>query len=109
MVPVTKAQRAKQMPDVQTRRPRTHSATSVMTAEVTGQVNCFTRFEAVDLRHASSGPMPVSSRRTSPIGLIHLVKKGSPTVRRSPVTASLNVGNIVANRMKKAENSRIQL
>ena len=28
---------------------------------------------------------------------------------RSPVTASLSVGNIVAKRMKKAENSRIQL
>ncbi len=28
---------------------------------------------------------------------------------RSPVIASLTVGNIVTNRMKNAENSRIQL
>ena len=44
-----------------------------------------------------------------PIGAIHLLKNGAATVRRSPVTASLSVGNIVANRTKNAENSRIQL
>ena len=44
-----------------------------------------------------------------PIGVIHLLKNGGPTVSRSPVTASLSVGNIVANRTKNAENSRIQL
>ena len=38
----------------------------------------------VDLRHASSGPMPVSSSSISPIGTIHLLKNGGPTVRRSP-------------------------
>ena len=44
-----------------------------------------------------------------PIGTIHLLKKGGPTVMRSPVTASEILGNMVANRMKNAENSRIQL
>ncbi len=44
-----------------------------------------------------------------PIGTIHFVKNGAATVRRSPVIASLSVGNIVANRMKNAQNSRIQL
>ncbi len=53
--------------------------------------------------------MPVSTSRMRPIGIIHLLKNGGPTVRRSPITASLSVGNIVANRTKKAENSRIQL
>ena len=53
--------------------------------------------------------MPVSSSRISPIGSIHLLKNGGPTVSRSPVTASLSVGNIVANSTKNAENSRIQL
>ena len=47
--------------------------------------------------------------RISPIGAIHLLKNGAATVRRVPVTASLSVGNIVPNRMKNAENSRIQL
>ena len=53
--------------------------------------------------------MPVSSSSSSPIGIIHLLKNGGPTVIRCPVTASLSVGNIVANRMKNAENSSIQL
>ena len=47
--------------------------------------------------------------RIRPIGIIHWLKNGGPTVRRSPVIASLSVGNIVANRTKNAENSRIQL
>ena len=63
----------------------------------------------VDLRHASSGPMPVSDSSTRPIGSIHLLKKGALTVIRSPVMASLIVGNIVANATKNAENSMIQL
>ena len=53
--------------------------------------------------------MPVSTSRARPIGAIHLLKKGGPTVSRSPVIASLSVGNIVANRTNSAENSRIQL
>src|SRR6187402_3090847 len=66
-------------------------------------------FETVDLRQASSGPTPVRARSARPIGSIHLLKNGGPTVRRSPVTASLSVGNIVANNTKNAENSSIQL
>ena len=64
---------------------------------------------SVDLRHASSGPTPVRNSSTRPIGAIHLLKNGAATVSRSPVTASLSVGNIVANSTKNAENSRIQL
>src|SRR5207237_1223267 len=64
---------------------------------------------SVDLRHARSGPVPVSTSMTNPIGTIHLLKNGATTVRRLPVTASLSVGNIVANRTKSAENNRIQL
>ena len=61
------------------------------------------------MRHASSGPMPVSVSRIKPIGSIQRLKKGAPTVSRSPVTASLSVGNIVAKSTKNAEKSRIQL
>src|SRR3954451_19838675 len=66
-------------------------------------------FDTDDFRQASNGPMPVNSSSIRPIGSIHLLKNGGPTVSRSPVTASLSVGNIVANRTKNAENSRIQL
>ena len=61
------------------------------------------------LRQAISGPTPVRNSSTSPIGTIHLLKNGGPTVMRSCATASEIVGNIVANRMKNAANSRIQL
>ena len=44
-----------------------------------------------------------------PTGVIHLLKNGGPTVSRSPVIASVIVGNIVAKRMKNAENSSTQL
>src|SRR5678816_2623470 len=64
---------------------------------------------SVDFRHAVSGPYPVRNSRINPMGSIHLLKNGGPTVRRSPVTASLRVGNIVANRTNSAANSRIQL
>jgi hypothetical protein len=43
------------------------------------------------------------------MGTIHLLKKGGPTVMRSPTNFSEIVGNIVANMMKNATNSRIQL
>src|SRR6185436_7346963 len=84
-------------------------ATPVTTAASDGQRNCSTRFFSVDLRQASNGPIPVRRSRIRPIGSIHLLKNGGPTVNRRPRSASLNVGNIVANRTKNAENSRIQL
>ena len=43
------------------------------------------------------------------MGTIHLLKKGGPTVMRSPMSLSEIVGNIVATRMKKAAKRRIQL
>ena len=61
------------------------------------------------LRHASSGPMPVSVSSNNPIGSIHVLKNGGPTVSRCPISASLSVGNSVANSTNTAENSRIQL
>ncbi len=78
---------------------------------MTGNRNCSRRLLSVDLRHASSGPMPVSTSIVRPIGIIHGLKNGgadcdAPARRQ---IASLIVGNIVANSTKNAENSRIQL
>src|SRR5215210_3813348 len=109
MVVAENAQSAKQIPELHTRIPNAYSATAVATPTNTGQKNCCATLINVDRRHASSGPMPVSVRRVRPIGSIHLLKNGGPTVRRSPRSASLSVGNIVANRTKNAENNRIQL
>src|SRR5688572_22604141 len=116
MVPMTKPLNAKQIPELQTRTPRAIIAPPTVSPATVGHRNCSRRLAIVDLRHASSGPTPVSSSSTSPIGTIHLLKNGGPTVMRCPgppvyhpVTASLSVGNIVAKMTKNAQNSRIQL
>src|SRR5687768_5502685 len=109
MVVATKAQSVKHRPEDHMAIPKPLSVAAVTIAADTGQRNESRRLVRVDFRQASSGAMPVSSSRTRPIGTIQTLKKGAATVRRSPVTASLSVGNIVAKRMKKAQNSRIQL
>src|SRR4030095_11721887 len=81
----------------------------VTSPDSTGHMNEYFRFEIDVFRHASSGPMPVSSNSVRPIGTIHRLKNGGPIVMRGRVPASLSVGNIVANKTKKAQNSRIQL
>src|SRR5438445_8777691 len=109
MVAATNAQKAKHNPDDHTRMPSAASAIAVTTAASVGHKNESRRLASVDLRQASSGAIPVSSSVTNPIGSSHLLKNGGPTVSRSPITASLSVGNIVAKRTNIAENSRIQL
>src|SRR5262249_38860215 len=105
----TNAHSAKHKPDDHTRTPRTPRPIAVTTEATAGQRNESRRLVSVDLRHASSGATPVRRSRSNPIGAIHLLKNGGPTVRRSPITASLSVGNIVAKSTKIAENNRIQL
>src|ERR1700730_13931710 len=105
----TNAHGANHSPADHTRRPTAASAAAVTTAATVGQRKESRKFVNVDLRPAISGPTPVSTSMISPTGSIHFVKKGGPTVSRSPVIASLRVGNIVANSTKNAQNSRIQL
>src|SRR4029453_15553537 len=99
----------KQSPETHRRMPNAVTAASMTTQAPVGHRNDCARLRVDDLPQASSGPMPVRNSSVSPIGSIHLLKNGGPTVMRSPVTASLKVGNIVANRTKKAQNRRIQL
>ena len=109
IVPSTNAENTKQIPDDQTRTPSARTSAAAVAPATVGQRNWYRRFSTLDFRHASSGPMPVSSSSMRPIGSIHRLKNGGPTVSRSPVTASLSVGNIVAKSTKNAQNSRIQL
>src|SRR4051794_6720546 len=109
IVGTTMALSAKQRPDAQIGRPNTFSNAIVTTAAIAGHIRLLRRLLTVDLRHASSGPVPVRNSRIRPIGVIHWLKNGAATVSRVPVSASLSVGNIVPNRMKNAENRRIQL
>src|SRR5712692_5830253 len=121
MVVSTKAQRPKQIRetgswmrsernDDHTRTRGKQASTAVVTSAPTnGQANWLLRFSIEALRQAMSGPTPVRNSSTRPIGVIHLLKNGGPTVMRWPVTHSDSVGNSVAVRMKKAADSRIQL
>src|SRR5581483_3718935 len=92
-------------------RSRVKAPSAIATAknDVSGHANCVFKFSDEALRHAISGPTPVRNKSISPIGVIHWLKNGGPTVMRSPVTASDSVGNSVATRMKNAAESRIQL
>ena len=109
IVPMTMPLRAKQRPELHSRTPIATTTPPVITPQVTGMRNWFLRFSTADLRQAMRGPMPVSASRIRPSGTSHLLKNGGPTVSRSPLTASAMVGNIVANRMKNAAKTRIQL
>src|SRR4051794_24141920 len=110
MVAVVKAQKPKQITAAgASPSPTAKQMPDVTAAALRGQRNWYRRCEAVARRQAMSGPTPVRKSSTSPIGTIHLLKKGGPTVIRSPVTASDRVGNMVAKRTKKAANSKIQL
>src|SRR4029077_18752971 len=81
----------------------------VTTIAISGIVNWNFRFDAVALRQAIRGPTPVRNSSVRPIGTIHRLKNGADTVMRSWKSASDRVGNMVANSMKNAANSRIQL
>src|SRR6266511_6359931 len=106
---MTKPENAKHRPADQMRTPNAATPPPTARPRATGNRNESRRLVTVDLRHASNGPTPVSNNSERPIGSIQRLKNGAPTVIRSPRTASLNVGNIVANRTKNALNSRIQL
>src|SRR5436305_2035692 len=109
MVIVTNAQSAKHSPAGQNGIAARVVPPPTSTVATTGQRNWNQALAIVDFRQANSGPTPVRNRRMKPMGVIHLLKNGGPTVRRSPRTASLSVGNIVANSTKKAENNNTQL
>src|SRR5688500_6936434 len=102
MVTPTKAHSPKQMTDDNGRMPAATTAAVVTIPPAAGHVSDCIRLLTDDLRHASSGAVPVRISNASPMGRIQVLKNGAPTVRRWPLTASLSVGNIVANRTKNA-------
>src|ERR1700677_4593551 len=61
------------------------------------------------LRHASSGPMPVSRRRKRPMGSATRLKKGAPTVTLLPCTYSEMMGNRVPHKIVKQAASSTRL
>src|SRR5271166_1473467 len=61
------------------------------------------------LRHASSGPTPVSTSRNNPIGTFTRLKNGGPTVTFDPVTHSDSTGNSVPHSTAKQATSSTRL
>src|SRR5271166_5867069 len=61
------------------------------------------------LRHASSGPTPVSTSRNNPIGTFTRLKNGGPTVTFDPVTHSDSTGNSVPHNTAKHATSSTRL
>ena len=89
--------------------PPAINAIAVRTARAVGHTKLrFTRSNEV-WRHASSGPMPVSSTRKIPIGTLTRLKNGGPTVTFDPVTHSDSTGNSVPHSTAKHETSSTRL
>src|SRR5579864_6895682 len=71
------------------------------TPMITGQAKLRRSESNEVLRHASSGPTPVSSNRNSAIGTFTLLKKGGPTLILLPTTHSESTGKSVPQRTAK--------
>src|SRR6516165_8110455 len=89
--------------------PPNMSAIAVSTARAVDHRKLRRRLSSEVLRHASSGPMPVSNSRNIAIGTFTRLKKGGPTVTFVPVTHSDSTGNSVPHSTAKHETSRTKL
>ena len=69
--------------------PRPRRTATTTPPAITGRAKFRFRFRLVALRQAITGPIPVRARRTSPMGMFTLLKKGADTEICSPRNASL--------------------
>src|SRR5262249_31185085 len=79
------------------------------TPAASGHRNARFKLSTELLRHAISGPTPVSNNRNKPIGTLTRLKNGASTLIFSPVTASEITGNRVPHSTAKQLASRIRL
>ena len=84
------------------RMPSANSTTPTTSPATAGTMNCRRRFDVDALRHAISGPTPVSASSSSPSGTFTVLKNGGPTVIFEPRTHSLRIGNSVPHSTEKA-------
>ena len=102
MVPATNPQSAYATIAYGARMPSATSSTATTTPTVSGVANCRFRFDTDALRHAMSGPIPVSASSKSPSGMLTVLKNGGPTVILWPVTHSDSTGKSVPHSTAKA-------
>jgi len=74
---------------------KSNPITPESSAAPTGQAKFRFRLSVEVLRQASSGPTPVRNKSIKPRGTFTLLKKGAPTLMRSPVIHSEKTGNKV--------------
>ena len=89
--------------------PPIMSAIAVTIARAIGHRKLRRKLSSEVLRHASNGPMPVSSSRNIAIGTLTRLKNGGPTVTFVPVTHSDSTGNNVPHKTAKHETSSTRL
>src|SRR5215471_16347439 len=89
--------------------PPMSRATAVKIVSAVGHRKLRFRLSIEVLRHASSGPTPVSNTRKIPIGTFTRLKNGGPTVTFDPVTASDSTGKSVPHSTAKHETSSTRL
>src|SRR5436305_5577208 len=109
IVPVTKTQRIRHTREKNSRTPKTKTTTPDDNATMSGQPKLRFRLSVEVLRHASSGPTPVRNKRSRPIGILTLLKKGAPTLMRDPENHSENTGKSVPERTAIQDTSKIRL
>src|SRR5580700_351991 len=76
---------------------------------ISGQVKFRFRLSTEVFRHASNGPTPVRKRRSKPMGMFTLLKKGAPTLILEPDSASDKTGKRVPESTAMHETKRIKL
>src|SRR5882762_4672529 len=89
--------------------PKANPITPESSATPTGQAKFRFRLSVEVLRQASSGPTPVRNKSIKPRGTFTLLKKGAPTLMRSPVIHSEKTGNKVPESTATQKTTRIKL
>src|SRR6476646_5352432 len=84
------------------RIPSANNSAPTMMPTDTGVANWRLRFDNDALRHAMSGPIPVSASNNNPSGTFTALKNGGPTVILFCVAHSDKTGNTVPKNTAKA-------
>src|SRR5208282_5791821 len=109
MVVATNTQRIKQIRENSSRKPSANATPPATSPVPNGQPKLRFKLSVEVFRHASSGPTPVKNKSRSPAGILTLLKKGAPTLIRSPVIHSEKTGKSVPERTARQETRRSKL
>src|SRR5580658_3466084 len=101
IVSVTNTPRIMQISEYTSRKPKINATTPATTPPTSGHAKFRRSASNEVLRHARSGPTPVSSSKNSAMGILTLLKNGGPTLILLPCTHSESTGNRVPHRTAK--------